>query len=193
MNNRKKKIYVFAAALLLCVSLPAFSVSAAPSRISLETAKKTALDHAGASSKEVTFTKAKLEMEDGTEEYEIKFTWDNKKYEYEINASNGRITEYSQEKMKQKKSASKEKEAKQAKSKSKASDRIGITKAKEKVLSHAGYKASQVTFTKSKLDKEDGVSVYEIEFYIDGTEYEYEVNAVTGAIMDYETDDKDWD
>ncbi|MDD6933236.1 MAG: PepSY domain-containing protein, partial [Eubacteriales bacterium] len=41
-----------------------------------------------------------------------------------------------------------------------------------------------VTFTKAKLEKDDGVRKYEIEFRKGGTEYEYEIDAATGAILE---------
>ena len=75
---------------------------------------------------------------------------------------------------------------------SKSSSVISVEKAKEIALKKAGLSASQVTFEKAKLDKEDGKLVYEIEFYIKGkTEYEAEVDAYTGAILEYEAEP--WD
>ncbi len=39
-----------------------------------------------------------------------------------------------------------------------------------------------------KLDRDDGVMVYEIEFKAGATEYDYEIDAVTGNIIHYEWD-----
>ncbi len=58
--------------------------------------------------------------------------------------------------------------------------------AKEIALNHAGLTASQVTFTKAKLDKDDGRYIYEIEFRYNIYEYEYEIDAITGTILDFE-------
>ena len=44
--------------------------------------------------------------------------------------------------------------------------------------------SASAVFTKAKLDREDGIYVYEIEFYVGNYEYEYEINAVDGKIMD---------
>ncbi|MCD8368527.1 MAG: PepSY domain-containing protein, partial [Clostridiales bacterium] len=44
--------------------------------------------------------------------------------------------------------------------------------------------SSDATFTTAKQDKDDGVVVYDIEFYTSTKEYEYEINATTGAILD---------
>lgn len=76
------------------------------------------------------------------------------------------------------------------------SNYIGVDKAKSVALKHAGLSASSVTFTKAKLDREDGIRVYEIEFYSRTQEYEYEIKATDGKILDFDVealDDDDWD
>ena len=42
-----------------------------------------------------------------------------------------------------------------------------------------------------ELEEDDGRAHYEIEFIVDGVEYEYEIDAVTGEIIDTEIDDDD--
>ena len=60
-----------------------------------------------------------------------------------------------------------------------------------RALKHAGLNRNQVDFVKKvELDREHRTMVYEIKFYQGGMEYEYDVNAETGAIMKFE---KDWD
>ena len=65
---------------------------------------------------------------------------------------------------------------------------VGEAKAKETALSHAGLSASQVTFLEVKLDRDDGRMVYEVEFYSGNKEYDYEIDASTGAIVGYDYD-----
>ena len=55
--------------------------------------------------------------------------------------------------------------------------------AESTALNHAGLKKSQVKFFQCRLDVENGVKVYEVEFNCGGYEYEYEVNAVSGKII----------
>ena len=66
---------------------------------------------------------------------------------------------------------------------------IGKDKAKEIALNHANV--SNVTNYKIELDFDD-VMVYEIEFKANNKEYEYEINATTGDIIEYEIDDKNY-
>lgn len=56
-------------------------------------------------------------------------------------------------------------------------------------LNHAGQSASAVYFDKAELDYDDGIQKYELEFVSGNTEYDYEIDAVTGAILEYDRDD----
>lgn len=66
-----------------------------------------------------------------------------------------------------------------------------VEEAKTIAVGHAGFSVSDVNFSKTKLEKEHGTMVYEIEFYKDGMEYEYEINAETGEIIKSEVDRDD--
>lgn len=74
-----------------------------------------------------------------------------------------------------------------------SADYIGIAAAKSAALKHAGLKASGVTFTKAKLDWDDGRMTYDVEFYSGGVEYDYELDAITGEIRGVDLDHNDWD
>lgn len=69
-----------------------------------------------------------------------------------------------------------------------ASMYIGMDRAKAIALEHAGLAGSRVIFTHLSMDREDGRMVYEVEFRLNGTEYEYEIDASTGRIVDHERD-----
>ena len=55
--------------------------------------------------------------------------------------------------------------------------------AKNAALEHAGFQADQVTFVKTKLDYDDGVAEYDIEFVTDTDKYEYEVRQSDFVIL----------
>ena len=55
-------------------------------------------------------------------------------------------------------------------------------------LKHADIAKDNITNLESKLDNEHGRLVYEIEFDSASTEYSYEINAMTGDIVEYDSD-----
>ncbi len=63
---------------------------------------------------------------------------------------------------------------------------ISKSKAESAALGHAGLSKSQVKFFQCKLDRENGINVYEVEFDYGGYEYEYEINALSGKIISVE-------
>jgi len=70
---------------------------------------------------------------------------------------------------------------------------IGETKAKEAVFSHSGVKESDAKNLRVKFEREDGVYIYDVEFYKGVKEYDYEVNAETGKIITWDNDfEDDW-
>lgn len=136
-----------------------------------EKAKEAALSHAGLSASKVTFTKVKLEQEDDRAEYEIKFTTDTGRYQYDINAKDGKVLSYSIKL--------------EPVTPSGQSPAITADKARAVALSHAGLDTSNVLFTKTELDYDDGNAEYEIEFVTDIREYDYTISADTGRILEY--------
>ena len=65
---------------------------------------------------------------------------------------------------------------------------ISMDMAKSITLKDAGLRPSYVTFEKALLKKDDGKIIYEIEFFTSTYEYEYEVDAYTGAILSKDAD-----
>ena len=58
-----------------------------------------------------------------------------------------------------------------------------------KALQHVNLRKDQVDLVKKvELDYEHGRKVYEVEFYKGGVEYEFDIDAETGAILDFEKD-----
>ena len=146
-------------------------------KISADKAKKIALGDAKLAEKNVTFVKVELEFEDNRLVYDVEFYSGNVEYDYDIDAVSGAIV-----------SADKDIEnyvipaqpSTEAPTKAQASE-ISVEKAKQIALSHAGVGSAR--FTKAKIDYENGVKVYEIEFKVGNMEYEYDINVVNGAIV----------
>ena len=62
--------------------------------------------------------------------------------------------------------------------------------AKAIALEHAGLSQADVKWERSEYDFESGVPEWEVEFYADGMEYDYEIHAETGKILSW---NKEWD
>ncbi len=186
--------------------------------IGIDAAKEIALTHAGVSAANATFTKAKSDRDDGRYEYEIEFIADSVEYEYDVDAQTGDILHFDREMKKSPSKAPAEKtqsdkgspnaaapkapEASppeaavpnvgdESKAPATAPTLISADSAKEIALKHAGFTIDDVTFTKVKTDRDDGRIEYEVDFYQGLMEYEYEINAETGEIIDFERDYND--
>ncbi len=150
-------------------------------------AKEIALNHAGVSSGNISGYKAKLDRDDGIAVYEIEFWVDRTEYDYEINATTGAVVknqkEIDDDIPVRATSSQTVQTSSSTQTSSNAQSYIGEQKAKEIALNHAGVSEGSIRGYKAKLDRDDGVTVYEIEFWVDWTEYDYEVNAATGTIL----------
>ena len=142
-------------------------------KISADKAKKIALGDAKLAEKDVTFVKVELEFENNRLVYDVEFYSGNVEYDYDIDAVSGAIV-----------SADKDIEnyviPAQPSTEAQATE-ISVEKAKQIALSHAGVGLAR--FTKAKIDYENGVKVYEIEFKVGNMEYEYDINVSNGAII----------
>lgn len=71
------------------------------------------------------------------------------------------------------------------------SQKISEQEALETALSHAGVKENDLTSKRIKMEWEDGAEVYNIEFHANGMEYDYEIRASDGNILesDHEIED----
>ena len=61
---------------------------------------------------------------------------------------------------------------------------VTLEEAVDIALKDAGFTAADVNFTKKAQDTDDGVQKYEIEFTNGGYEYDYDINAATGQIIE---------
>ena len=157
--------------------------------IGIEKAKEISMSHAGVSAGSVSFVKAKIDTEDGVKVYDIEFYSGNAEYDYEINSATGAIVSFDQdienyEIPTQPQSAAPTQSATQPQTAAPtqtAASVISVDKAKQIALSHAGV--GSANFTKVELDTDDGVRVYEIEFKVGNVEYDYDIDASSGAII----------
>ena len=145
--------------------------------VTIDEAKEIALKHAGLTSDQVSFVEAESDIDNGVEKYNIEFYYGNKEYDYEINSNNGEIIKYDYDA-----------EYNQNQNNVNSVVNISEEQAKEIALKHAGITSDQVSFIKFGVDVDNGIQIYEVEFYYNNREYSYEINANTGEILSYEQD-----
>lgn len=146
--------------------------------ITMEEAKEIALAHAGLTEADVTFVKAELGTDNGRQEYEIEFYSGNMEYDYEIDASTGDILSYDSDVENYSRSNSLESGENKT--------YIGEEKARSIALAEVpGAKESDIRL---HLDSEDGVAVYEGSVVYDNVEYEFEIDAATGKIVNWSSE-----
>lgn len=144
--------------------------------IGLEKAKEIALNHAGLKSNNVKFVKTKINYEDGKKIYEIEFYKGNNEYDYEIDATTGKIIDFDYD----------------AENYTSNSDKtLSIDEAKKVILKYIGLNDNDNYFVKYEMDYDDGQLVYEFEIRLGRIEYECKINAKTGAILEIESDYND--
>ena len=147
------------------------------SDIGAEKAKSIALSHAGFTASQVQRLKVEKDYDDGRLEYEVEFYAGTTEYDYTISGTDGTILKQDKE----------EHGGSQTTQPSAGSD-IGAEKAKSIALSDAGFTASQVQDLQVEKDNDDGRLEYQVEFRVNGTEYEYTISAADGTILERDID-----
>lgn len=163
--------------------------SAADKDIGEAAAKRAALDNAGLAEGDVTGWKIERDWDDGQLEYELEFWCGNIEYDYTIHGHTGAVLKCGIDHHEEYNS-SHHSDPHHSGTSTAASD-IGQAAAKAAALTHAGVSESQTTGMKAERDWDDGRLEYDVEFYVGRTEYEYTIDGVTGAVLEYEWDD--WD
>lgn len=168
-------------------------------------ATEIALEHAGVTQEELLSLSVKLEQEGGRQVFDIQFTTDDREYQYDVTSNSGEIINYSyqptgqasQEEPQAETSQSQESQgtsSQASQQESSQSQTQGITQeeAQTIALNHAGVTLEEATIYKVKADVENGRSVYDVEFAVGATEYDYEIAQDTGEILSYDADVEGW-
>lgn len=152
--------------------------------ITEEQAKEIAANHAGVAVADVTFHSVSLEEDDGRRVYDVEFYSGSTEYDYEIDATTGDILSYDNDV----ENFSIPQQSAQNPQGTATSSYIGDDAAKAAALQRAGLTEDQVRWEKCELDEDDGRFSYELEFSSGQHEYECEVEAFTGEILNFEQD-----
>ena len=87
-----KKLTAMVLALVMVLALAAGAFAAG--RLTKDEAKQIALDKAGVTAEEATFTKARLDYDDGREEYEFEFFANGREFDIDVDANTGRVVKF---------------------------------------------------------------------------------------------------
>lgn len=214
----KKKIFAVSAALILSVVLFAgcsdnkpveenatlnhAQASAATVRngelvsVNPDAAIDIALEHAGVARENAVMHGApSLDEENGKPHYDVEFGYNGFEYDYEIAVDDGAVLKAEKEAEKAdvpvKDKAPEKTEApvsKENKNENNNNGYISVEAAKQKALDDAGVKAEDAVFLKAYYDSDDLVPHFEIKFESNGYEYEYEIKASDGAVLEKDVD-----
>ncbi len=169
MKKTSKIISVVLAVLFVFSAMTAMTVSAAQ-LIKTAEAKNIAYADAGVTAADVVYSEAILDRDQGVLVYDVEFFTADYEYDYEINAQTGAIVK------KDLPDPTKRPTQQQG-------EVIGTETAKAIALAYYNFTADQVKFVKAEYEVDDGIKVYEIEYTVDGMEYDVEIDAVSGEIL----------
>lgn len=162
--------------------------SNASAAISETEAQNIALEDAGLKQNNVSFTKTKLDRDDGRSQYDIEFiaSADNTKYDYEIDAESGAILSVDRETGRSGNTTTNGTQQNSNASQTtspQAEGEITADEAKSIALQHAGLAEADVLYVDVEYDRDNGHNEWSVDFATQDTEYDYEINAADGSIL----------
>ena len=141
-----------------------------------EMAQKIALEHAGVKATDATITKSKLDYEGRRQVYEIEWYAGGKKYDYEIAVDTGEILS----------SGYDDKTSGWSVSNS-SNVTVSEADAKQTALGRVSG-ATEKDIYEWQFDYDDGRPEYEGKIIYGGTEYDFTIDASSGAVIEWEAE-----
>lgn len=141
-----------------------------------EMAQKIALEHAGVKATDATITKSKLDYEGRRQVYEIEWYAGGKKYDYEIAVDTGEILSSGYDEKTSGWSGSN-------------SSNVTVSEADAKQTAHGRVSgATEKDIYEWQFDYDDGRPEYEGKIIYGGTEYDFTIDASSGAVVEWEAE-----
>ena len=142
--------------------------------IGSENAKNFAFADAGVDPAAAQAVQVTYERFEGEFVYSVEFISEGREYTYKINAGDGSVVR-------------KESRTAQPDSTAPLSAAVTLEKAQEIALADAGVSREEAIFSRAEAGTDGGQSVFIFQFYAANVEYEYGINAVTGAVYSKKT------
>ena len=172
-----------------CHNTTAGSATMVNGGITEQEAKNIAAGNAGVTEEQIQYITVKQDWDDGRARYEVEFTAAGVEYDYELDASDGRILSADSEVIDKGYRASQNGTtgSKNATGTSQtAPGGVSIETAKQTVMDRIpGIDAANIYI---HPDYDDGISLYEGEAYYAEVKYEFEINAENGNIISWEAE-----
>ena len=153
--------------------------------IGKDAAAYAAEQYAGTTALDSVTAEVDPELDESPAHYEVELHTAWGEFEYLVDAYTGKVLSGQKNLLT---AASTPSETMKPTAPSEAAQNIGHAKAKSIALNHAGVSENQAYDMDIELDDEDGKLVYEIEFKSGNMEYDYEINAASGAILKHEAE-----
>ena len=147
--------------------------------IGREAARLAALQQLEARLEDISQEEIEMDFENGIMVYEVEFVLDGMEYDIEIDAKTGDVllkTNHPDD---------------DSINSAPTGQLISADQAKEAAFNHAGVKASDARNIKCELDRDDGTVHYDVDFKVNGYEYDYEIDAATGKVLKSEKERDD--
>ena len=143
-------------------------------------AKQIALDHAGVSESDTTFLMAKQDYENGTPVYEVEFyvAATGSEYDYEIDATTGEVRSFDYD--------AENYTAGQQNTASASGETL--SEAEIRAIALAKVPGATENDIRMNLDRDDGKLRYEGKIIYEGMEYDFEIDAYSGAIQEWDAE-----
>lgn len=157
--------------------------------ITEQEAKNIAAGNAGVTEEQIQYITVKQDWDDGRARYEVEFTAAGVEYDYELDASDGRILSADSEVIDKGYRASQNGTTgsqNAAGTSQTTPGGVSIETAKQTVMDRIpGIDAGNIYI---HPDYDDGISLYEGEAYYAEVKYEFEINAENGNIISWEAE-----
>ena len=160
--------------------------------IGMDAARTAAEEYAGTTAVDSVTAEVDSELDESPAHYEVELHMAWGEFEYLVDAYTGKVLSGQKDLLTTASTPSTPnvttKPSDQKPDPSGTAQDIGYAKAKSIALNHAGVSENEAYDMDIELDDEDGILVYEVEFKSGNMEYDYEINAATGAILKHESE-----
>ncbi len=175
-------------------------------QISLEQALNNALEYAGLDQTVITHVKTELDREHGKTVIDVEFKSGGYEYDIEVDITEGTILKFDREKDDDYRPETRPTDQTPPETTPNVPETDPVVppttptepttpaqptlltadQALAAALAHAGLTKAEVSKIKTELDRDDGKQVWEIEFNQGRTEYEYEIDALSGTVLEFD-------